>query len=155
MKTQTPKLVLVETKKKKKAAEVAGELIFDAWIEAGEEGMNQADTLEATGLSRKRFLAGKIWMRETLCGDKEEPFTYDPQANVYRLNADLEMVDDYWAHRIHVHAKQLRRLLDGTSEPAKAKFGGRRIQRLHRHTENLVYDLEDLVNTMNEDSTLK
>lgn len=131
--------------KRRMTRQDAGELIFDVWADNVDQGMSQDETLAETGLTRKQFQIGKEWLRDTLCADKEMPYSYDPVSNVYRLNMNFEPVEEYWLYRLSVTAKQLRRLLDGTASPAKSKFGGKKVNRLYRHTENLVLDLEDIV----------
>ena len=123
----------------------AAEMIFDAWAGAMDTGMSRKETLELTGLTSGQFLNGKAWLRDELCSNKEMPFSYDPSKDLYHLNANFEPVEEYWLFRLKVTAKQLQRLLDGTASPAKAKFGGRKIARMHRHTKDLILDLEDIV----------
>ena len=122
----------------------AGEMIFDAWID--HPGMSQEETLAYTGLTRKQFQIGKEYLRDELCSKGEMPYSYDPATNVYRLNINFEPVEEYWMYRLKVAATQLQRLLDGTASPARARFGGKKIARLHRHTENIIFDLEDILN---------
>lgn len=124
----------------------AAELIFDAWAGAMNTGMSQQETLDLTGLSRKQFSRGKEWLRDELCSNRESPYSYDPATNTYNLNTNFEPVEEYWLYRLKVTATQLRRLLDGTASPAKSKFGGKKIARMYRHTENLILDLEDIIN---------
>ncbi len=127
-------------------AEDAAGLIFDVLADAADTGLSKRQIVEATGLSDKQFTNGKTWLRDKLCSEHEEPYSFDPTiiGGVYHLNAEFAPVEEYWLYRLKVAAVQLQRLLDGTASPARAKFGGRKIARLHRHTENLVYDLQDI-----------
>ena len=126
-------------------AKDAAELIFDAWIEMGDEGMSQAQTLNETRLTPKQFKNGKDWLREHLCIDNIQPFTYDPRVNVYRLNTEAERVEEYWLYRLRITARQMEQLLNGTGGPAKQKFKNRKFNRLFRNTENILEDIKDIL----------
>ena len=128
-------------------AEDAAGLIFDVLADASDTGLSKAQIIGKTGLTDKQFANGKTWLRDKLCSEKEEPYSYDPTVigGMYHLNADFAPVEEYWLYRLRIAAVQLQRLLDGTASPAKAKFGGRKIARMHRHTDNLVQDLVDIL----------
>lgn len=126
------------------AADAAG-LIFDVLADAVDTGLSQKEIIHLTGLTPKQFGKGTTYLREHICAQNEEPYTYDPKDNVYRLNTNFEPVEEYWLYRLNIAATQLKRLLDGTASPAKAKFGGQKIARMHRHTENLILDLADII----------
>ena len=126
------------------ASDAAG-LIFDLLADAGDKGMSKKDIVDQTGLTSRQFTNGTTYLRDHVCAKNEEPYTYSPTDNVYRLNVQFEPVEEYWLYRLRIASTQLRRLLDGTSSPAKTKFGGKRISRMHRHTENLLLDLEDIL----------
>lgn len=131
-------------------AEDSAGRIFDVLADAGDEGLTKKEIIAATELRDKQFTNGMTWLRTTLCSEKEQPYSFTPQragggGNTYTLNADFAPVEEYWLYRLKIAAVQLKRLLDGTASPARAKFGGKKINRLHRYTENLVYELEDIV----------
>jgi len=133
--------------KTRMTAEDAAGLIFDVLADASATGLSKRQIIDATGLTDKQFLNGKAWLRTTLCSEKEEPYSFDPvpTGGVYHLNADFAPVEAYWLYRLRIAAVQLQRLLDGTASPAKAKFGGKKIARMYRHTESLVLDLQDII----------
>ena len=132
-------------------AETAAGLIFDVLADASDTGMSKRQIIDATGLTDKQFTNGKTWLRTTLCSDKEEPYSFDPVplGGLYHLNADFAPVEKYWMYRLNIAAVQLQRLLDGTASPARAKFGGKKIARLFRHTESLLFDLQDIIDAKN------
>ena len=130
---------------KRMTASDAADLIFGEWAGAGDTGMSQVETLDATGLTPGQFQNGKEWMREHLCLDEVQPFLYNPRTNVYKLNVDAEQVQEYWLYRLQINARQLQLLLNGTGGPAKQKFKNRKFSRLFRNTENILEDIKDIL----------
>lgn len=129
----------------------AGELLFDAWFGAGDKGMSRAETMKLTGLTDKQFRTGKDYLRSMLTLDHLEPFSYDPAANVYRMNTEPERVREYYVGRLKIAAKQSLRLLSGTLIPHSKKLGNRQSRRVVRDAARHLEDLLDLLSVNGED----
>lgn len=123
----------------------AGNLLFDVWMDAGDDGLSPKDTLAATELTDKQFRNGKDYLRRVLTLDNQEPFSYDPVDNVYRMNTSQARVQEYAVRTMKGAVRRLLRLHSGTVLPQSKKAPTRPHKRLTRHLQGLIEDLIDLL----------
>lgn len=128
--------------------EDCGNFVFEA-LSDGDWTRDEA--CEVTGLTAAQFHRGVAYVKDILAGEHDSPIRYDPSTLRYALDLsdDEEKNRAYQKYRLRIMAKQLRRLLTGTAEPAVALYGTVASRRMLRYLQGAVEEIDILLDELN------